>query len=37
MFGGLQAAWTGQKTVDEAIADVETELRASMGDNIVIR
>jgi len=37
MFGGLQAAWTGQKTVDEAIADVETELKAALGDNIVIR
>ena len=37
MFSGLQAAWTGQKTVDEAIADVETELRAALGDNIVIR
>jgi inositol-phosphate transport system substrate-binding protein len=37
MFGGLQAAWTGQKTVDEAIADMETELKASLGDKIVIR
>ena len=37
MFTGLQAAWTGQKTVAEAIADLETELSASMGDAIVIR
>ncbi len=37
MFGGLQAAWTGQKTVDEAIADMETELKAALGDKIVIR
>jgi len=37
MFSGLQAAWTGQKTVEEAIIDVETELRAALGDNIVIR
>lgn len=37
MFGGLQAAWTGQKTVDEAIADMETELKAVLGDKIVIR
>lgn len=37
MFGGLQAAWTGQKTVDEAIADMKTELKASLGDKIVIR
>lgn len=37
MFGGLQAAWTGQKSVDEAISDMETELKAALGDAIVIR
>lgn len=37
MFGGLQAAWTGQKTVEEAIADMETELSATLGDKIIIR
>jgi len=37
MFSGLQAAWTGQKSVEDAIADVETELKAALGDNIVIR
>lgn len=37
MWGGLEAAWTGQKSVDEAIADVETELAATLGDEIVIR
>ena len=37
MFTGLQAAWTGQKTVAEAIADLETELSAALGDAIVIR
>ncbi len=37
MFAGLQAAWTGQKTVEEAIADMETELSAALGDAIVIR
>ena len=37
MMGGLQAAWTGQKTVDQAVADAETELRASLGDKIVFK
>ncbi len=37
MFSGLQAAWTGQKSVEDAIADMETELKASLGDAIVIR
>ncbi|MDE0522021.1 MAG: extracellular solute-binding protein [Boseongicola sp.] len=37
MWSGLEAAWTGQKTVADAIADAETELRATLGDNIVIR
>lgn len=37
MWSGLEAAWTGQKTVAEAIADAETELQATLGDNIVIR
>ncbi|WP_114288069.1 extracellular solute-binding protein [Candidatus Halocynthiibacter alkanivorans] len=37
MFGGLEASWTGQKTVAAAIADVETELATTLGDDIVIR
>ncbi len=37
MWKGLESAWTGQKTVEEAIADDETELRSSLGDKIVIR
>jgi inositol-phosphate transport system substrate-binding protein len=37
MFGGLEASWTGQKSVADAIADVETELATTLGDNIVIR
>lgn len=37
MWSGLEAAWTGQKTVADAIADAETELKATLGDNIVIR
>lgn len=37
MFGGLEASWTGSKSVAEAIADVETELKVTLGDNIIMR
>ena len=37
MFGGLEASWTGSKTVAEAIADVETELGTTLGDKIIMR
>jgi len=37
MFGGLEASWTGSKTVAEAIADVETELVITLGDKIIMR
>ena len=37
MFGGLEASWTGQKSVADAIADVETELSTTLGDKIVMR
>ncbi len=37
MWSGLEASWTGQKTVAEAIADDETKLKATLGDKIVIR
>lgn len=37
MFGGLEASWTGQKSVAEAIADVETELATTLADNIIMR
>ncbi len=37
MFGGLEASWTGQKSVADAIADVETELATTLGDKIVMR
>ncbi len=37
MWGGLEASWTGQKSVEDAINDVETELRAALGDKIVIQ
>jgi inositol-phosphate transport system substrate-binding protein len=37
MWGGLEAAWTGQKTAADAVADVEAELKATLGDNITIQ
>lgn len=37
MFGGLEASWTGQQTVAEAIADVESELNSTMSGKIVMR
>ncbi len=37
MWKGLEAAWTGAKTPDEAVADVEAELRTTLGDRIEIR
>ncbi len=37
MWGGLEGSWTGQKSVSDAIADVETELKTTLGDKIVIR
>jgi inositol-phosphate transport system substrate-binding protein len=37
MWSGLESAWTGQKSPAEAVADVEAELRATLGDAIIIR
>ncbi len=37
MWKNLEAAWTGTKTVDAAIADAETELKSTLGDAIIIR
>jgi inositol-phosphate transport system substrate-binding protein len=37
MWKNLEAAWTGTKTVDQAITDAETELSSTLGDAIVIR
>ena len=37
MWKGLEAAWTGQKTVQQAISDDETALKSSLGDKIIIR
>ncbi|OCP15653.1 extracellular solute-binding protein [Ensifer sp. LC163] len=37
MWKNLEASWTGAKTVDAAVSDAETELKATLGDAIVIR
>lgn len=37
LWKGLEAAWTGVKTPAEAVAEVETELKAKLGDEIIIR
>ncbi|WEX08208.1 extracellular solute-binding protein [Chelativorans sp. AA-79] len=37
MWSGLEASWTGQKTPEQAVNDVEAELRNSLGEAIVIR
>ncbi|MCT7373937.1 extracellular solute-binding protein [Chelativorans salis] len=37
MWSGLEAAWTGQKTPEQAVNDVEAELKNSLGEAIIIR
>ncbi|MEM8665104.1 MAG: ABC transporter substrate-binding protein, partial [Pseudomonadota bacterium] len=37
MWSNLEAAWTGQKTPQEAAADAEEEVRATLGDAVIIR
>lgn len=37
MWKNLEASWTGAKTVDAAVNDAETELKATLGDSIVLR
>ncbi|URK89157.1 extracellular solute-binding protein (plasmid) [Rhizobium sp. RCAM05350] len=37
MWKGLEASWTGAKTVEASIGDVETELKSTLGDKIIIR
>ena len=37
MWKNFEASWTGAKTVDAAIADDETELKSTLGDDIIIR
>ena len=37
MWRGLEAAWTGQKSAQEAADDAEAELKSTLGDAIIIR
>lgn len=37
MWSGLEAAWTGQKTPEQAVADLEAELRSALGEAVVVR
>jgi len=37
MFKGLEAAWTGVQTPEEAVAEVEAQLTATLGDELIIR
>jgi inositol-phosphate transport system substrate-binding protein len=37
MWRGLEAAWTGTKTVEQAVADAEAEVKDVLGERIVIR
>jgi len=37
LWKGLEASWTGIKTPAEAIAEVEAELKATLGDELIIR
>ena len=37
MWKGLESAWTGQKSPDQAAADAAAELRNALGDRIIMR
>lgn len=37
MFKGLEAAWTGVKTPAEAVAELEAELTAKLGDELFVK
>ena len=37
MWKGLEAAWTGVQTPEEAVAAVEAELTATLGDELIVR
>jgi inositol-phosphate transport system substrate-binding protein len=37
MFRGLEAAWTGVQTPAEALAEVEAQMRATIGDDLIVR
>ncbi|NVO55247.1 extracellular solute-binding protein [Rhodobacteraceae bacterium B1Z28] len=37
MFKGLEAAWTGVKSPTDAVAELEAELTAKLGDNLIVQ
>ena len=37
MFGGLEAAWSGVQTPEDAVAEVEAQMRATIGDDLIVR
>ena len=37
MFRGLEAAWTGVQTPEQAITEVEAQMRATIGDDLIVR
>ncbi len=37
MFSGLEAAWTGTQSAEDAVAEVEAQLRATLGDELIVR
>ncbi|MEP4032405.1 extracellular solute-binding protein [Roseibium polysiphoniae] len=37
MFKGLETAWTGTKSPAEAVAEVEAEMQAVLGDDLIVR
>ena len=37
MFRGLEAAWSGVQTPAEAVAEVESQMKATIGDNLIVR
>ncbi len=37
MFKGLETAWTGTKSPADAVAEVEAEMTAVLGDDLIVR
>jgi inositol-phosphate transport system substrate-binding protein len=37
MWNELEAAWTGTKTVEQAVADAEKDVTSALGDRVVVR
>lgn len=37
MYKGLETAWTGTKTAKEAVNEIEIEMKAALGDDLIVR